>query len=97
MATRMAKKDQLLYQDLEIVNELGLHARSAARLAKTAQQADKGVWLQSGEEEVNAKQVIDILTLGACQGDRVRVRIDAEADLDILDQITDLFKSGFGE
>lgn len=94
---QMADKDQLLYQDLEIVNELGLHARSAAKLAKTAQQADKGVWLQSGEEEVDAKQIIDILTLGACQGDQVRVRIDAETDLEILDQIAELFKSGFGE
>ena len=93
----MVKKDQLLHRDLEIINELGLHARSAAKLAKTAQCADKGVWLQSGEEEVDAKQIIDILTLGACQGDRVRVRIDDEADLDILDRIAELFKSGFGE
>lgn len=93
----MANKDQALYRDLEIVNELGLHARSAAKLAKTAQQADKGVWLQSDDEEVDAKQVIDILTLGAGQGDRVRIRIDAEADLAVLDQIKELFNSGFGE
>lgn len=93
----MANSDQLLYRDLKIVNELGLHARSAAQLAKTAQQAVDGVWLQTSQDEVDAKQIIDILTLGAGQGDRVRVRIDDPADLEILDRIVELFNTGFGE
>jgi len=87
----------LLYRDLKIVNELGLHARSAAKLAKTAQQAVDGVWLQTSQDEVDAKQIIDILTLGAGQGDRVRVRIDDPADQEILDRIVELFNTGFGE
>ncbi len=93
----MANSDQLLYRDLKIVNELGLHARSAAKLAKTAQQAVDGVWLQTSQNEVDAKQIIDILTLGAGQGDRVRVRIDDPADQGILDRIVELFNTGFGE
>ncbi|WP_054032977.1 HPr family phosphocarrier protein [Desulfatitalea tepidiphila] len=93
----MANSDQLLYRDLKIVNELGLHARSAAKLAKTAQQAVDGVWLQTSQDEVDAKQIIDILTLGAGQGDRVRVRIDDPADQQILDRIVELFNTGFGE
>jgi len=87
----------LLYRDLKIVNEFGLHARSAAKLAKTAQQAVDGVWLQTSQDEVDAKQIIDILTLGAGQGDRVRVRIDDPADQEILDRIVELFNTGFGE
>lgn len=87
----------MLYRDLKIVNELGLHARSAAKLAKTAQQAVDGVWLQTSQDEVDAKQIIDILTLGAGQGDRVRVRIDDPADQEILDRIVELFNTGFGE
>ena len=87
----------MLYRDLKIVNELGLHARSAAKLAKTAQQAVDGVWLQTSQDEVDAKQIIDILTLGAGQGDRVRVRIDDPADQQILDRIVELFNTGFGE
>jgi phosphocarrier protein HPr len=41
----MASNDEALQRDLVIVNELGLHARSAAKLAKIAQTADKGVWM----------------------------------------------------
>ncbi|KJS32300.1 MAG: hypothetical protein VR64_07180 [Desulfatitalea sp. BRH_c12] len=93
----MTSKDESLYRDLIIVNELGLHARSAAKLAKTAQAADNGVWLQKGAERADAKQIIDILTLAAAKGDRVRVEIEKPEDLDTLNRIVELFASGFGE
>lgn len=89
--------EKSLYLDLIIVNELGLHARSAAMLAKTAQMAHKGVWLKHGEEIVDARQVIDILTLAAAKGDRVRVEIETPDDLEILNRIAELFAGGFGE
>jgi phosphocarrier protein HPr len=93
----MISNDNPLFCDVVIVNALGLHARSAAKLAKIAQKADKGVWLHHNDEQVDAKQVIDILTLGAAQGDRVRISIDTPTDLDTLDQIVALVNSGFGE
>ncbi len=93
----MASKAESLYRDLVIVNELGLHARSAAKLAKIAEQADKGVWLQMGTNLADAKQVIDILTLAAAKGDRVRVSIESTTDMDIMNRIAALFASGFGE
>jgi phosphocarrier protein len=88
---------QHLFQDLVIVNELGLHARSAAKLAKLAQQAHGGVWLEKDDERVDAKQVIDILTLAAAKGDQVRITIDHSRDRETLDLITLLIKDGFGE
>lgn len=86
-----------LWRDLEIVNELGLHARAAAKLAKTAQLATGQVWIQFGSEQMDAKQVIDILTLAAGQADQVRIEIENDEDLAILDQIAALFAGGFGE
>jgi phosphocarrier protein HPr len=93
----MASNDHALYRDLVIINELGLHARSAAILAKTAQAADKDVWVQVGGERVDAKQVIDLLTLAAAKGDRIRVSIASPLDVDTLDRIVALVTSGFGE
>jgi phosphocarrier protein HPr len=92
----MASKE-MLYRDLIIVNELGLHARAAAKLAKTAQMADKGVWLKHGDSCADAKQVIDILTLGAAKGDCVRVEIETPEDSETLDRIAEIFSGGFGE
>ncbi len=85
------------WRDLKIVNELGLHARAAAKLAKAAQHASGRVWLQVAAECIDAKQVIDILTLGAAQGDQVRVLVEAAEDMDTLNSIAELFASGFGE
>lgn len=93
----MAPNEELLYRELVIVNELGLHARSAAKLAKLAQQADKEVWLHLGDQIADAKQVIDLLTLGAARGDHVKVAIETPADMDIMEQIEQLFADGFGE
>jgi phosphocarrier protein HPr len=86
-----------LWRDVTIVNELGLHARAAAKLAKLAQQAAGRVWLQAGTERIDAKQVIDILTLAAGRGDRVQIIVEAAADLATLDLIVALFADGFGE
>ncbi len=93
----MASKNDLLYRDLIIVNELGLHARSAAKLAKTAQSADKGVWLEAGGQRVDAKQILDLLTLGAAQGMAIRIGVDAPEDMPILLELVALINSGFGE
>ena len=86
-----------LWRDMMIVNELGLHARAAAKLAKAAQKADGRVWLQAGSERVDAKQVIDILTLAAGQGNTVRIQVENASDSPILDHIAELFAGGFGE
>jgi phosphocarrier protein HPr len=86
-----------LRRDLKIVNELGLHARAAAQLAKLAQKAAGPVWIQFGSEQVDAKQVIDILTLAAGRGDQVHIAIENDGDLDILNQIVALIGGGFGE
>ena len=85
------------WRDVTIVNDLGLHARAAAKVAKAAQQATGSVWLQADAERVDASQVLDILTLGVGKGDRVRILVDASSDIEVLDRITALFADGFGE
>jgi phosphocarrier protein len=86
-----------LWRDVIIVNELGLHARSAAKLAKTAQTANGAVWIAAGDEKADAREIIDILTLGAAQGDSVRISIETPQDQQVLETIVSLFADGFGE
>ncbi len=80
-----------------VVNELGLHARSAAKLAKIAQKAKSRVWIKKNEQQVDAKSIIDILTLGCKKGSQIEVMIDDKKDIDILNSIKDMIDSGFGE
>lgn len=86
-----------LRRKLTIINDLGLHARSAAKIATLAQDADSGVWVSNGEETADAASVIDLLTLACIKGTDVTVHIDSPADIDVLDRIAALVENGFGE
>jgi phosphocarrier protein HPr len=84
-------------REVIIVNELGLHARSAVKLAKLAQNCKAGVWLQKDDQRVDATSIMDILSLACAQGTRIRVIIDNPAETDVLDRIVELVENGFGE
>ena len=82
---------------LRIVNDLGLHARSAARLAKLAGEASGAVWIMKNGNTADAASMLDILTLACPVGSEIIVSIDDEADLNTLERIAELVRSGFGE
>ena len=86
-----------LSKDVIIVNELGLHARSAARIAKLAGGAKSKVWIIKSGEKVDATSIIEILTLACPKGSRITVKINDQNDIEILNTIVEMVESGFGE
>ena len=82
---------------MTIVNELGLHARSAAQIADIAQNSIANVWIQKEDEKADASSIIDILTLACAKGTQITIIIEDLADLPVLNTIADLVSSGFGE
>jgi len=86
-----------LFREIEIVNELGLHARAAAKLADIAQRASAKVWIIRGDERADASSVIDILTLACPQGSIITVKIEKKSDLKVLEDIARLAEKGFNE
>lgn len=80
-----------------VKNELGLHARPAALIARIARNAQAGIWIALNENTVDATSVIDILTLACQKNCEITLIIDDESDIDILNDIVDLIESGFGE
>jgi phosphocarrier protein len=93
----MVTKGQKKYKVVTIVNELGLHARSAAQIARIAGNSTASIWLKKGDKRADAASIIDILTLVCEKGTRIKVLIEDWADIDILNDIVDLIESGFGE
>ena len=86
-----------LSKEVVIVNELGLHARSAAMITKIAQAASSKVWVKKDHERVDAASVVDILTLACEKNTKIFIEIDDPSDIDILNNIEKLIESGFGE
>jgi len=93
----MAENESKKYRITTIRNELGLHARSAARIAGIAQNSKANVWIQKNDEKADASSIIDILTLACAKGTKITIIIEDPADIQILDAIADLVDSGFGE
>ncbi len=98
--TKVAKDNEIfrgLFRELEIINDLGLHARSAAQIAQIAGKARDQVWVERDGEAVDATSTIDILTLACGKGIRIIVRVASPRDRGVLDEIAALVENSFGE
>ena len=94
MTDRPARR---LSRDLRIANELGLHARAAAKIAKIAGEANAGVWITKGADRVDAASIIDILTLSCAKGTLITLSVDDPEDVGIVTAIERLVETGFGD
>jgi phosphotransferase system HPr (HPr) family protein len=91
------EEQQELQKVTVIKNELGLHARSAARIAEVARKAQGNVWVGKDDLRADASNIMDILTLVCEKGTKIRIIIEDVADTQILNAIVDLVDNEFGE
>ena len=82
---------------VEVVNELGLHARAAARLVHTANQFQSNVVLRANGRETEATSILGVLLLGAGHGARLTVRCRGEDEQAAMAAVCDLIQGRFGE
>lgn len=80
-----------------IVNRLGLHARAAAQLVKTASRFVCEVTLQKEDMEVNGKSIMGILLLAAPQGTDIFVTTAGADEEQAMQELAALIENGFGE
>jgi phosphocarrier protein len=93
----MNNSENELSRRVTITNDLGLHARSAAKIAKLVQNVTSNVWIIKDGKKVDASSIIDILTLGCPKGSTITIKIDDQSDTGILNELVQLIESGFGE
>lgn len=86
-----------LSRKVKIINELGLHARSAGKIAAIVKDSTAKVWLIRAGEKADASSVIDMLTLACAKGTEITIKIDDAADSGTLDALVALIEQGFGE
>jgi phosphocarrier protein HPr len=87
----------VIERETTIVNELGLHARPAAKLVKLASQFEAHVEILKDGMAVNAKSIMGVMMLAAETGSTVVFRAegpDAEAAVQAL---ATLVHKGFDE
>ena len=82
---------------LKIINELGLHARAAAKTVELAKRYHSQLYFRKGEQEVDGTSILAILTLACAKGTEIQVRVVGEDSEELMEKISELFEQRFGE
>lgn len=73
-----------------VTDALGIHARPAGMLVKEAAKFASDIKIASPKKEVDAKRIMGVMSLGAKQGDTVKLTI-AGADEDAAAEALEAF------
>ena len=87
----------MIEKNVKIINKLGLHARPAALIVKTAEQFVSDVFLIKDGLQVNGKSIMGVMMLAAECGSEITIRaigVDSEA---AVEAIGELIQSKFQE
>lgn len=90
-------QQQYLTRRVCVVDDLGLHARPAAKLAQEAQKFSSRILLKVGRQEVDAKSILDILTLAARSGCGLEIKACGDDAEQALEHLARLFRTKFQE
>ncbi len=80
-----------------IKNKLGLHARAAALLVKTANRFVSEISLEKDGLAVNGKSIMGILMLAASKGTRVTLKVEGKDEGEAMEALGKLIENKFGE
>lgn len=84
---------------VELINEVGLHARPASDLVRTASDFESEVLLEKENDdrglEANAKSISEVLSLGAEQGDVILIKTKGKDAEEALEKLVNLVNKKF--
>jgi phosphocarrier protein HPr len=86
-----------LVKKLRIENELGLHARAAAKIVALAGQYKASLFLKKEDQEVEGSSILSILTLACPRGTELVARATGEDSEMLMSALSSLFEQKFGE
>ena len=84
-------------QTFTIRNRLGLHARAAALLVKTANRFTSEITLEKDGLEVNGKSIMGILMLAASKGTKITLKAEGKDANHAMQTLGKLIEDKFGE
>lgn len=82
---------------LHIVNQLGLHARAAAKFVNTAKSFACDVQLGRDEKLIDGKSIMGVMLLAAAKGSELKLVTNGEDELEAAAAIEALVTEKFGE
>ena len=80
-----------------VVNQLGMHARAAAKFVHLAARFRAQIRVARDGREMDGKSIMGLLLLAAARGSKITIAADGVDEQQALDALAALVESGFGE
>ena len=90
-------KDTMTTRTVTVVNQLGLHARAAARFVHLATRFESQIRVGRNGRMMDGKSIMGILLLAAARGTAITISADGPDEASAVDALEQLVQSGFGE
>ncbi len=87
----------MIAKSVVVVNELGMHARAAARFVHLATRFQAAVRVSRHGREMDGKSIMGLLLLAASRGSTITITADGTDAADAVAALAALVESGFGE
>ena len=87
----------VIARDVVVSNELGLHARAAARFVHLAAQFTSRIRIGRDAKMMDGKSIMGILLLAAARGTMLTITADGPDEAAAVAALGNLVESGFGE
>ena len=89
----------LLSEEVEIVNQRGLHARASAKFVNFVARLPDGIAVTVTKDgnEANGGSILGLMMLGAAKGDTIEIRASGDGAETIMPKLVGLVMDGFGE
>ncbi len=87
----------MIERQVQIINKLGLHARPAAEIVKTAAKFECNITLTRDDLEVNGKSIMGVMMLVAEFGSTIALRADGPDEEQAVEALAALVASKFRE
>ncbi len=84
-------------EEVEIINQLGLHARASAKLTQLAAQFRSEVWVSRNGRRVNGKSIMGVMMLAAGVGSKVEIETAGEDEAGAMAALKQMIADKFGE
>ena len=84
-------------RSVTVVNQLGMHARAAAKFVHLATRYHAHVRVARDAREMDGKSIMGILLLAAARGTTITISADGSDEGDAIEALATLVSSGFRE
>lgn len=84
-------------KEVEVQNQVGLHARPATFFIQKANEFKSSIWVEKDERKVNAKSLLGVLSLGITKGTVINIIADGVDEEEAVNTLSNLIASNFTE